>query len=134
MIFGQESETLEFKKTTSELKEGVVSIASILNKHSCGELYFGIKNDGAVIGQQLGERTLRVADEDKQMTAAEIESFFRRKINQVSDWDSSTSGFGFDDISEDKLRAYMKKANDSGRIRETRLCGCVLSTRIAYGR
>ena len=32
MIFGKETETLEFKKTTGELREAVISIASILNK------------------------------------------------------------------------------------------------------
>lgn len=29
---GKETETLEFKKTTGEIKEGMISIASILNK------------------------------------------------------------------------------------------------------
>jgi len=56
---GHETETLEFKKTTGELKEGVVSIAAILNKHQKGELYFGIKPDGTPIGQQISEKTLR---------------------------------------------------------------------------
>ncbi|GHU64452.1 ATP-dependent DNA helicase RecG [Clostridia bacterium] len=165
MIFGKESEILEFKKTTAELNEGVVSIASILNKHGGGELYFGIRNDGTVLGQQIGESTLRdvsqaianhieprifpkidmlsidekscirvifegvntpyfafgrlyerVADEDKQLTVAEVESLFRRKITQISDWDSTVSDIGLDDISEAKLKAYMQKAIASGRI------------------
>ena len=55
----QESETVELKKSTSELKEAVISIVSILNKHHKGELYFGIKNDGEVVGQDMSERTLR---------------------------------------------------------------------------
>ena len=38
MNIGRESETVEFKKSTSELNEGVVSIASILNKHGKGAL------------------------------------------------------------------------------------------------
>jgi len=46
----KETETTEFKKSTSELKSGVMSIAAILNKHGKGELYFGIKNDGTVVG------------------------------------------------------------------------------------
>ena len=33
LISDEESETLEFKKSTSELKEGIISIAAILNKH-----------------------------------------------------------------------------------------------------
>jgi ATP-dependent DNA helicase RecG len=40
MNLGKESETLEFKKTTGEIKEAMVSIASILNKHGVGTLYF----------------------------------------------------------------------------------------------
>jgi len=43
----KESETREFKKSTSELKEAVISIAAMLNKHGRGEVYFGIKNDGS---------------------------------------------------------------------------------------
>ena len=39
----KESETVEFKRTTSELKEAIISIVGILNKHGSGELYFGIK-------------------------------------------------------------------------------------------
>ena len=40
MNLGKESETLEFKKTTGELKEAMVSISSILNKHGVGTLYW----------------------------------------------------------------------------------------------
>jgi len=39
----KETETLELKKSTSELKEGVISVAAILNKHGRGKLYFGIR-------------------------------------------------------------------------------------------
>jgi ATP-dependent DNA helicase RecG len=54
-----ESETLELKKSTSEIKEAIVSIVSILNKHQHGELFFGIKNHGVVIGQNVTEKTIR---------------------------------------------------------------------------
>ena len=56
---GKETELIEFKKSTGELKEAVISIASILNKHGNGELYFGVKNNGDVIGQDISESTLR---------------------------------------------------------------------------
>ena len=60
MNFGMESETLEFKKSTSELTDGIISLSSMLNKHGEGTLYFGIKNDGSVIGQKnINESTLR---------------------------------------------------------------------------
>ncbi|MBI5574535.1 MAG: putative DNA binding domain-containing protein [Elusimicrobia bacterium] len=55
----KESEKLELKKSTSELKEAVISIASILNKHSKGMLYFGIKDNGTILGQNIGKDTVR---------------------------------------------------------------------------
>lgn len=69
MNIGFETEAIEFKKTTGELKEGIISLASMLNKNGKGELYFGVRNDGEVIGQQLGDRTLR---EISQAIAAQI--------------------------------------------------------------
>ena len=59
MKIGNESEKLEFKKTTAELKEGIISVVAILNKHGSGELYFGIRNDGMIIGQTVTDKTLR---------------------------------------------------------------------------
>lgn len=50
MNLGIETELLEFKKSTGELKEAMNSISAILNKHQHGELYFGVKPDGTVIG------------------------------------------------------------------------------------
>ena len=55
----KESEILELKRSTSELKEIIISIAAIPNKHQRGELYFGIRNDSAVVGQMVNEKTIR---------------------------------------------------------------------------
>ena len=54
-----ESETIELKKSTSEIKEAVISICAILNKHGKGTLYFCIADDGSIIGQQIGKATLK---------------------------------------------------------------------------
>ena len=56
---GPETETIEYKKSTGELKEAIISIASILNKHKKGVLYFGVKNDGTIIGQVINDESLR---------------------------------------------------------------------------
>ena len=53
----RESETIEFKKSTSELKQGVISLSSMLNKSGKGVLYFGILNDSTIVGQQIGKDT-----------------------------------------------------------------------------
>ena len=59
MNIGVETEKKEFKKTTGELREGITSLASMLNKNGYGVLYFGVKDNGDVVGQQIGDRTLR---------------------------------------------------------------------------
>ena len=40
---GTETEQTEYKKSTGELKESIMSIVAILNKHGAGGLYFGVK-------------------------------------------------------------------------------------------
>ena len=64
MNIGRENETIEFKKSTSELKIGLDSISAILNKHGKGILYFGVKDDGEVCGQQIGRETVRDISRD----------------------------------------------------------------------
>jgi len=59
LLYGQESESLEFKRSTGELEDALEDIVAMLNKSGGGELYFGIRNDGEVIGQQVGATTLR---------------------------------------------------------------------------
>lgn len=59
MNLGKETETLEFKKTTAELRNAMESISAILNKHGVGTLYFGVKPNGTVCGQEVSESSLR---------------------------------------------------------------------------
>lgn len=60
MNLGMETEIKEYKKSTSELVNGVISLASMLNKHGEGTVYFGVKNDGTIIGQKdVNENSLR---------------------------------------------------------------------------
>ncbi|MFH1432578.1 MAG: ATP-binding protein [archaeon] len=155
-----ESETLELKKSTSELKEAVISISSILNKHQKGKLYFGIKNNGVVVGQNIGEQTIRtisktisdkiepkiypiinvitlqekeciivefqgidvpyyaygrtymrVGDEDRQLSAKETENLILQNNKDKFVWDNQVNEkFSLNDISEDKLKSYVKDA------------------------
>ena len=59
MNLGPETEYVEHKRSTGELREGMESIASILNKHGHGTLFFGVRNDGEVVGQDVSDSTLR---------------------------------------------------------------------------
>lgn len=77
---GNETEQVEFKKTTSEIKEGICSIAAILNKHQSGILYFSVDAKGTVVGQDVSEKTLR---DISQTVSNKIEPKINPSIEQV---------------------------------------------------
>lgn len=59
MNLGNESETVEFKKSTGEHKEALQAVSAMLNKHGYGTLYFGVKDNGDVVGQDATDATVR---------------------------------------------------------------------------
>lgn len=64
MGLGRETETIEFKETTAELRKALMDVSAILNKHGKGILYFGVKDWGDICGMQIGNDTLRkISDE-----------------------------------------------------------------------
>ena len=82
MNLGQETEQVEFKKSTSELREACASIAAILNKHGSGTLYFGVAPNGDVCGQAVAESTLRKIS---QAISNKVEPAVRPVIEALSD-------------------------------------------------
>ena len=57
--YAMETETREFKKSLAELKQGLASLAAMLNKHGRAELWFGIAPNGSAVGLDVNEKTLR---------------------------------------------------------------------------
>ena len=55
----RESETIEFKRSLTQLKGGLISLAAILNKHGGGELWFGLRDDGTPVGLDAGDKMMR---------------------------------------------------------------------------
>ena len=155
----KESETVEFKKSLAELKEGLTSMAAILNKQGTGELWFGVRHDGVAAGLDVGEKTLRdisqaigahiepkifpkvtqemrdgkvcikilfdgketpyfaygrayvrVADEDRQMTAKELESLILSKNRDALRWDNEPGRGAFKDLDGKKIRRFVVRA------------------------
>jgi len=156
----KESETIELKKSLAELHAGLVSISAILNKHGRGELWFGIKDNGQVVGLPVSDKTLRdisqaiaahiepriyphitaetnaqavcikvtfegaetpyyaygraymrVADEDRQLSARELERLIVAKNQEQHAWDSARSDKQVSDLDEGKLRAFVERAH-----------------------
>ena len=53
----KETETIELKKSLSQLKEGIISLSSMLNKNQNATVFFGINDDSKIIGLTLGKKT-----------------------------------------------------------------------------
>ncbi|MEM7534981.1 MAG: RNA-binding domain-containing protein [Chloroflexota bacterium] len=58
LIRSGESQTIEFKKSTKLLREATESICAFANQRG-GYLFFGITDDGNIVGQQVSEDTLK---------------------------------------------------------------------------
>jgi len=52
-----ESETLEFKRTTSTLRQAMITLCAMLN-HRGGQVLFGVEADRRVVGQDIGNYTI----------------------------------------------------------------------------
>lgn len=112
----EESEIVELKKSVSELKEAVISISAILNKHSRGKVYFGIRNDGAVMGQIVGSKTLR---DISQVISGNIEPRIYPKIQQVEINNKTCIKVSFEGKDAPYFafgRAYMRVADEDRQI------------------
>ncbi len=159
----RESETVELKKSLAELKQGVISIAAILNKHPRGELWFGVSPDGKSPGLDISEKTLRdvsqaigahiepriyphiepirrddkvclritfsgqetpyfaygrayirVADEDRQLGARELENLILAKNQEALRWDNQALETRYADLAAldtGKLRRFIERAH-----------------------
>lgn len=53
-----ESESIEFKRSTALLKEAIQTLCGFAN-HKGGVLYFGVSDDGAIVGQSVTDDTLK---------------------------------------------------------------------------
>lgn len=58
MNLGQENEHQEFKSGTAQLDRGLKSLSAMLNRNYEGTVYFGVDDDGNVMGMEVGKKTL----------------------------------------------------------------------------
>ncbi len=154
-----ESETVEFKTSLAELKQGLISLVAMLNKHGQGDLWFGIAPSGKPLGLTVNEKTLRdvsqalaahieprlypeitsvevagktclrvqatghqkpyfahgrayirVADEDRQMSARELENLILKRNSAALRWDNEPSTTALAELSEEKIRRFVERA------------------------
>lgn len=162
--FRKRNRNFGIQKTTGELKEAMISISSILNKHGVGTLYFGVKPNGDAIGQDVSESSLRdvsrlvyesikpqiypviqeeildgrhvikvefngedfpysamgryylrTADEDREVTPAELRQFF--VANEYKDkWEKTRSETLSKQADKKAVKTFCEKAVSAGRM------------------
>lgn len=78
-----ETEQIEYKRSVSELKEGIISISAILNKHGKGVLYFGLDYEGNSTQQKFSEKTLR---DISQKISAYVEPKIFPEVEKENDY------------------------------------------------
>ncbi len=154
-----ESETVEFKTSLAELKQGLISLVAMLNKHGQADLWFGVSPSGKPVGLMVIEKTLRevsqalgahidprlypeitsvdvagktclrvqatghqkpyfahgrayirVADEDRQMSARELESLILKRNSAALRWDNEPCATALTELSETKIRRFVERA------------------------
>ena len=162
----REDEWNEYKRTTGELNEGMMSISAILNKHRKGTLFFGLRNDGTPVKFEIndsavrdvsrkiyeaikpqifpviktveidgievirvdfhgddipysafGKYYIRVADEDRELTPAELRKLMIAKEYE-DNWESRLSDETADDVDEKTLKRFFSQAVQCGRLPE----------------
>ena len=155
-----ETETREFKKSLAELKQGLVSLAAMLNKHGQAELWFGIAPNGKAVGLDVNEKTLRdvsqaiaahiepaiyprisrqimdgkpclkveaegwqspyfaygrayirVADEDRKLSASELKSLILEHNRDALRWENEPSGLTLEQLAPEKINHFLTLAN-----------------------
>jgi ATP-dependent DNA helicase RecG len=159
MLPNAESETVEFKTSLAELKQGLISLVAMLNKHGQGDLWFGVSPSGQAAGLTITDKTLRdvsqqlaahieprlypeisavtlagknglrvqatghqkpyfaygrayirVADEDRQMSARELESLILQRNSAALRWDNEPSATTLAELSDSKIRRFVQRA------------------------
>ncbi|MBR5704986.1 MAG: putative DNA binding domain-containing protein [Deltaproteobacteria bacterium] len=154
-----ENETTELKTSLAELKQGLISLAAMLNKHCRAELWFGVAPDGRVLGLDANEKTLRdvsqaisahiepviypkivlqpvdgkhclkieaegwqrpyfaygrayirVADEDKKLTASELTNLILKNSRDAIRWEDEPCGLSIEQLVPAKINAFLERA------------------------
>lgn len=78
-----ENVAIEYKKSLSLLKEGVISLSSMLNKNHSGELYFGITPDKKLLNSIFRKRLFPTFPMKFEPTLSHYQGIWRLKPSRL---------------------------------------------------
>lgn len=108
-----ETETIELKKSLSQLKEGVISLSAMLNKSNKGVVYFGIRDDGKVIGLDVGKKTLSDVTHEIQNNLKPLPNKVNVECEEVEDRTVIRVSVDGDDTPYSAYGRYYIRINDA---------------------
>lgn len=86
----REAEAVEFKRSTTYLREGIISLCSMLNRNKKGIVIFGVREDGEICGQEVGKQTLSDISQEIELNlkpipevSINVESFDGKDVIRV---------------------------------------------------
>ena len=130
--FGQESETVEFKRSTAQIDRALKTVCAFLN-HKGGSLYFGVSDKGRIIGQDVSDSTIKSISQkirqkikpeaSPEINVLEIKS---KKVIEVRIKEGSSKPYYLDGI------AYKRTGTESPAISPDELERIILGKKRTY--
>ena len=97
MNLGCESETVEFKESISQLDRGIKGLTAMLNRSNRGTVYFGVRDDGEIVGIEIGKST---HEKIRNAIREDVKPYLTVDIQDLQSDDGkqyvSVSAYGFD--------------------------------------
>lgn len=109
----KENETIELRSSLFQLHEGIISLSAMLNKSNKGVVYFGIRDDGKVVGLDVGKKTLSDVTHEIQNNLKPLPNKVNVECEEVEDRTVIRVSVDGDDIPYSAYGRYYMRINEA---------------------
>lgn len=109
----KENETIELRSSLFQLHEGIISLSAMLNKSNKGVVYFGIRDDGKVIGLDVSKKTLSDVTHEIQNNLKPLPNMVNVECEEVEDRTVIRVSVDGDDTPYSAYGRYYIRINDT---------------------
>lgn len=109
----KENETIELRSSLFQLHEGIISLSAMLNKSNKGVVYFGIRDDGKVVGLDVGKKTLSDVTHEIQNNLKPLPNKVNVECEEVEDRTVIRVSVDGDDTPYSAYGRYYIRINDA---------------------
>lgn len=109
----KENETIELRSSLFQLHEGIISLSAMLNKSNKGVVYFGIRDDGKVIGLDVSKKTLSDVTHEIQNNLKPLPNMVNVECEEVEDRTVIRVSVDGDDTPYSAYGRYYIRINDA---------------------